>query len=186
MFRGKQIKVSGIIFLLLNYSWSKPLDRPGEIYQHSLGAHLKSPGVGDDFPILPILRFMGALVPGDPGLPGWRRIPDSKMHTQRMRSMKVTLDYSHTKNSLTAILCLPTCIHIHPQSSNRSLCVCQITQSCPTLCDPLDGTPPGSLGVLQARVLWWVAMPCSRGSSWPRDWTCISHISCTSRQALYH
>ena len=44
-------------------------------------------------------------------------------------------------------------------------------QSCPTLCDPIDGSPPGSPvpGVLQARTLEWVAMPFSRGSSQPRD-----------------
>ena len=40
-------------------------------------------------------------------------------------------------------------------------------QSCPTLCDPIDGSPPGSPipGILQARTLEWVAMPSSRGSS---------------------
>ena len=40
-------------------------------------------------------------------------------------------------------------------------------QSCPTLCDPLDGRAPGSSvpGILQARTLEWVAMPSSRGSS---------------------
>ena len=40
-------------------------------------------------------------------------------------------------------------------------------QSCPTLCDPIDGGPPGSPvpGILQARTLEWVAIPFSRGSS---------------------
>ena len=33
-------------------------------------------------------------------------------------------------------------------------------------------------GILQARILEWVAMPSSRWSSWPRDWTCLSYISC--------
>ena len=43
-------------------------------------------------------------------------------------------------------------------------------------CDPLDCSPPGSSvhGILQARILEWVAMPSSRGSSPPRDQTCIS------------
>ena len=46
-------------------------------------------------------------------------------------------------------------------------------QSCPTLCNPIDGSPPGSPipGILQARTLEWVAMPSSRGSSLPRDQT---------------
>ena len=48
-------------------------------------------------------------------------------------------------------------------------------QSCPTLCDPMDCSPPGSSvhGILQVRILKWVAMPSSRGTSQPRD-----HVSC--------
>ena len=48
--------------------------------------------------------------------------------------------------------------------------------------------PPGSSvhGILQARILEWVAMPSSRGSSWPRDWAGISYVSHIGRQALYH
>ena len=44
-------------------------------------------------------------------------------------------------------------------------------QLCPTLCDSMDYSPPGSSvhGILQARILEWVAIPFSRGSSWPRD-----------------
>ena len=44
-------------------------------------------------------------------------------------------------------------------------------QSCLTLCDPMDYSLPGSSvhGILQARVLEWVVMPSSRGSSQPRD-----------------
>ena len=61
-------------------------------------------------------------------------------------------------------------------------------QSCPTLCNPMDWGPPGStvLGILQARVLEWIAIPSSRGSSRPRDRTRISHISCIGKQILYH
>ena len=49
--------------------------------------------------------------------------------------------------------------------------LCLVTQSCLTHCDPLDCSPPGSCvhGVLQARILEWVAMPSSRGSSQPRS-----------------
>ena len=50
-------------------------------------------------------------------------------------------------------------------------------QLCPTLCDPMDCSPPGSSvhGFLRARILKWVVISSSRGSSRPRDWTCISH-----------
>jgi len=46
-----------------------------------------------------------------------------------------------------------------------------VAQSCPTLCDLLDCSPPGSSvhGILQARILEWVAIPFSMESSWPRD-----------------
>ena len=51
--------------------------------------------------------------------------------------------------------------------------------SCVWLCDPMDYTLTGSsvCGILQARTLEWVALPSSRGSSPPRDWTHISYIS---------
>ena len=54
---------------------------------------------------------------------------------------------------------------------SRGIHTCLVTQSCPTLCDSLDCSLPGSsvLGVFQARILEWVAMPSSRGSSQPRD-----------------
>ena len=54
-------------------------------------------------------------------------------------------------------------------------------QSCPTQCNPLDCSPPGSSvhGILQARILEWVAMPSSRGSSRPRDRTRESPVAPT-------
>ena len=50
----------------------------------------------------------------------------------------------------------------------------KVTQSCPTLFDPMDYTV---YGILQARILEWVAIPFSRGSSQPRDQTQVSHIA---------
>ena len=51
-----------------------------------------------------------------------------------------------------------------------------VTQSFPTLCNPADGSPPGSSvhEVLQARILEWVAMPFSSGSSQSKDQICVS------------
>ena len=48
-----------------------------------------------------------------------------------------------------------------------------ITQLCPTLCNPTDYSPPGSSvhSILQAKILEWIAIPFSRGSSEPRDQT---------------
>ena len=50
----------------------------------------------------------------------------------------------------------------------------KVTQLCPTLCDPMDCIVHE---ILQARILEWVALPFSRGSSQPRDQTQVSHIS---------
>ena len=55
----------------------------------------------------------------------------------------------------------------------RSDQIRSVAQSCPTLCNPVDCSPPGSSvhGILQARILEWVAISFSRGSSQPRDRT---------------
>ena len=54
-----------------------------------------------------------------------------------------------------------------------------VIQSCPTLCDPMDYSPPGSSvhGILQARILEWVSISSSRRSSPPRDRTWVSCIA---------
>ena len=64
-----------------------------------------------------------------------------------------------------------------PHPARARACMLKLLQSCATLCDPMDCNPLGSSvhGILQARILEWVAMPSS-GSSWPRDWTHISYI----------
>ena len=55
----------------------------------------------------------------------------------------------------------------------------EVAESCPTLCDPMDCSPPGSSvhGVFQAIVLEWIPFSFSRGYSWLRDWTQVSHIA---------
>ena len=56
-----------------------------------------------------------------------------------------------------------------------------VSLSCPALCDPVDRSPPGSSvhGILQAKILEWVVIPFSSGSSWPRDGT---HVLSSSIQ----
>ena len=62
------------------------------------------------------------------------------------------------------------------------LCVYSATQLCPSLYDPMDCSPPGSSGhgISQVRLLEWVAISSPRGSSRPRDQTCVSCVSCTA------
>ena len=103
-----------------------------------------------------------------------------------------------TKNRTTIWSCNPTPRHISRENHNserymhpsvhcstihksQDYCVWNVkvlvAQSCPTLCDPMDCSLPGSsvYWILQARILELVAIPFSRGSSRPRDWT---HVSC--------
>ena len=64
------------------------------------------------------------------------------------------------------------------------VCVCVLLQSCLTLHDPMDYSPPGFSiqRILQARILEWVSISSSRESSPPRDWT---HIPCIVSRFLY-
>ena len=63
-----------------------------------------------------------------------------------------------------------------------------VVQLCPTLCDPMDCRPLGSsvCGISQSRILEWVAIFFSRGSSQPKDQTWVSHVSCIGRWVLYY
>ena len=59
------------------------------------------------------------------------------------------------------------------------LAAAAVTQFCPTHYEPRYCSPPGSSvhGISQARILEWAAIPFSRRSSWPRDWTQVSRIA---------
>ena len=67
-----------------------------------------------------------------------------------------------------------TKLHIHVKTKAES----EVTQLCPTLCDPMDCSLPGSAihEIFQAIVLEWAAISFSRGSSQPRDRTWVSRI----------
>ena len=69
-------------------------------------------------------------------------------------------------------VCVCVCVCVCVRARTKSL------QLCLALCDPMDCSLPGSSihRILQARTLEWVAMPSSRGSSLPRDWTRISCV----------
>ena len=71
-------------------------------------------------------------------------------------------------------------IHEEKQDMDAGVCVCAlVAQSYLTLCDPMDCSLPGSSirGIFQARILEWIDISFSRGSSWPRDQTQVSHIA---------
>ena len=91
----------------------------------------------------------------------------------------------------TIILYLPP-DHLYPLSWRFFLmytCIWIVVvhvQSCPTLCNPTNCSPPGSSvhGILQARILEWVAIYFSRGSSRHRDRNCITGIFCIGADSL--
>ena len=67
-------------------------------------------------------------------------------------------------------------------------CCFVVAKSCPTFCDLMSCSLPGSSihEISQARILEWVAISSCRVSSRPRDGTWVSSVSCTGRQILYH
>ena len=71
------------------------------------------------------------------------------------------------------------CWHHFLHCDPIAVCESEVAQSCPTLCDSVDCSPPGSSihGILQAKILEWVAISFSRISSRSRDWTQVSRIA---------
>ena len=82
---------------------------------------------------------------------------------------------------LCPILFLLFCQDSNYCVNHSCVCACVVTQSCQTCCNTVHCglQAPLSLGILQARILEWVAMPSSRGSSQPRDQTHVSRIAGT-------
>ena len=82
---------------------------------------------------------------------------------------------------LITVCCIRQCIHVENKIIKKIICLWSwsITQSCPTLFHPMDCNLPGSPdhGISQARILEWVAVPFSRGSSQSRDQTQVSLIA---------
>ena len=70
------------------------------------------------------------------------------------------------------------CLLVSPPSLYCAV-LCLVVQLSPTLCDPMDCSPPGSSvhEISQASILEWVASPFSSGSSWPRNQTRVSCIA---------
>ena len=80
-----------------------------------------------------------------------------------------------SSDALTVIQCVCVCVCVCV-CLFMYMYVCSVAQFCLTLRDPMHCSPPGSsvYGILQARTLEWVAMPSSKGSSRPRNWTQVS------------
>ena len=89
--------------------------------------------------------------------------------------------FTHNYSSVNYImLCITSLVFVSLIIGSLYLLIeSEVAHLCPTLCNPVDCSLPGSSlhGILQARILEWVAIPVSRGSSQPRDRTWVSHIA---------
>ena len=111
-------------------------------------------------------------------------------------SFKMLINQELLQGGQEGVSHIPHCVDSMKQALPTSLevlharvCVCMLSlQSCPILCDPMDYSLPGSSahGILQARILEWVAMSFSRGSSLSSDRTCVFYVSCVGKWVLYH
>ena len=144
------------------HPWGSPL-KLGYIY---------SPFVGRSVPV-PTLR---AGCPQDPiqnasNAPATKSTPTGVLENPKCSKWETSLQIFHI-NHIKVCVCV---------------CVCVLfAQSCLTLCNPVN--PPGSFvhEIPQARILEWVAISSSRGSSKPRHRICGSYISCIGRWNFYH
>ena len=113
------------------------------------------------------------------------------MHTLHTMDINPSWDihvwmHSHSKACLLPLFKVYFCVCVCV-----SVCVCMharsIAQSRLTLCDSMDYSPPGSSvhGILRARMLEWVAVSYSSGSSWPRDGTHVTYISLTLASGFF-
>ena len=106
--------------------------------------------------------------------------PDSKVVQEVMETNTLDSESSDDMNPITIIKAF--------QQRGAWVCACEVALVVSDSLWPPDHSPPGFSvhWILQARILGWVTISSSRGSSRPRDWTHISYISCIGRRVLYH
>ena len=102
-----------------------------------------------------------------------------KKSNETSKSCTIVICLDHNNHSVLALVFIVICMHIafylsiggykSPDPIRKICCCFLLDQSFLTLCDPMDCSPPGSSlhGILQAKMLEYVAMPSSRGSSTP-------------------
>ena len=122
-------------------------------------------------------------------LPTWSICP----HDHVCSTLSGSLEGRGVEGRMDPCLCTADSLHCPPETNTALLIdhahVCaKSLRLCLTLRDPVGHSHPGSSvhGILQARILEWVVMPTSSGSSQSKDRICISCISCIGSQILYH
>ena len=106
----------------------------------------------------------------------WARLSDFHFHYRYVHSIPHHNNVTSGITYVKAITMFSTLQSSTTLGSSKKIFYwkLKVNQSCPTLCDPMDYPVRG---ILQARILEWVAFPFSRGSSQPRDQTQVSHIA---------
>ena len=113
---------------------------------------------------------------------GWKRTKITAQWSQQPKAASETRSKNNKPSCCVPVTDLTAFIfHLH----HSVLFAVLVTKLCPTLCDPMDCSPPVSSlhGISQARKLEWIAISFSRGSSQPRNWTHISFIRQTANRA---
>ena len=112
-------------------------------------------------------------------LVSWNIVYTQRQNTHTPHLFWIPFPFRSPKRAKQHSLCCTAGSHPLPIMCVRLCVSVSVTQSCLTLCDCMDCSPPGSSvhGVLQARILEWVAIPFSRGSSQPRDWMQASSVA---------
>ena len=93
-----------------------------------------------------------------------------------MGSQRVRHDWTTEQEQFHFCLCPVNFLSVYQSVILIKWSASEVAQSCPTLCDPMDCSLSGSSihGIFQARLLEWIAIFFSRGSSWPRNQTRVS------------
>ena len=118
-------------------------------------------------------------------------IPDSgHFHDSIHQLLYVSHLFMSSQMAVLSLVIFVAPYRVMFSSAEDTLCLLACAQSLShvQLCDPMDCSPPGSsaYGIFRQEILEWVAISYSRGSSWLRDWTLVSCISCTGRRILCH
>ena len=147
----------------------------------------------------PGLQYLVAVAPGTHSLINWlfgkwglcSQCADPRVQHRgsRQKSLFQSLSLKQVYLYTLKVAAYGSCFHsvyIQMLIEIQSFGCAKSLQSCLTLCDSMDCSLPGSSvpGLLQSRILEWVAIPSSSGSSQPRDHQ--ASISCIGRQVLYH
>ena len=101
---------------------------------------------------------------------------EDRIHETGLGNMKTATSSVRPGAPVEGSNLVPEKCHFHSREGKKES---EVVQSCPTLCDPMDCSPPGSSihGILQARIVEWITISFSRGSSRPRDQTRVSCIA---------